>query len=239
MFGIFNMVTAVFVEHAIESANVKKMLITDAEKVMTAQTLRALILKLGGQQVEGSSDFTHLASVRDLPVKSLGHRSMMHRFTAMFGSSSNMISRSDENLGLPRMELGVELRMDGQITRDMFKRGLADPSVIALLEDLEVAVTDKTELFDVLDADASGEIDICEMVSALMKMRSSSSDKSDSVGTFLAVRATQDMLQSFRIEAFETVAQLAGAMPGHEGNAVVIPASTERLKRTRTELGRV
>merc|ERR1712228_459493 len=55
---------------------------------------------------------------------------------------------------------------------------------------------DRAELFDVLDADSSGYIDFAELIGGLMKMRTTSAEKSDVVATILAMRSSLISLKS-------------------------------------------
>ena len=57
------------------------------------------------------------------------------------------------------------------ITKAIFTVWLGDPQFIDLLEEIEVEVSTKYELFDALDVDGGGELSVDELVSGLMKLR--------------------------------------------------------------------
>ena len=78
----------------------------------------------------------------------------------------------------------------------MFANIVQDPSMEALLEDLEVSVSDPMALFDTFDADDSGSIDVAELATGFMRLRGTA-DKSDIVAPLLTVRAMQRSLRSF------------------------------------------
>ena len=48
------------------------------------------------------------------------------------------------------------------IPRDLFKLWLQDPDLLELLDDMDIGTSNKTELFDVLDCDLSGELEVPE-----------------------------------------------------------------------------
>merc|ERR1719420_1553224 len=76
---------------------------------------------------------------------------------------------------------------DAVITREGFDAWLEEPAFLNMLEDLDIGTSNKTELFDVLDCDLSGELEVAEVISGLMKLRGPS-DKSDAVASLLAIR---------------------------------------------------
>merc|ERR1719301_226735 len=73
------------------------------------------------------------------------------------------------------------------ITRENFEAWLEEPAFLTMLEDLDIGTSNKSELFDVLDCDLSGELEVNEVVSGLMKLRGPS-DKSDAVASLLGIR---------------------------------------------------
>lgn len=106
-----------------------------------------------------------------------------------------------------------------QITREMFDRSIKLPHVLELIDDLEIQIADRTELFDVLDADGSGVIDISEMISGLMKMRSGGADKSDMVAAVLGIRAIQTSVRDYSEEVLMNQRLMFQLIPG--GQAAV------------------
>merc|ERR1712217_717983 len=80
------------------------------------------------------------------------------------------------------------------ITREVFSAWLHDPEMLALLDSMDICTANKIELFDVLDCDLSGELEVHEVVSGIMKLRGPS-EKSDIVAALLGVRYMTKMLQ--------------------------------------------
>lgn len=89
--------------------------------------------------------------------------------------------------------------MSGLITKEMWHATINDREVQVAMDELEIFCSDRGELFDRLDADGSGTLDISEMISGLMKLRGSGTDVAiDTVATFLGVRAMQEKLGDVR-----------------------------------------
>lgn len=88
------------------------------------------------------------------------------------------------------MARGQSVEMSGVVTRENFHRVINEADVQEAFDDLEIWITDRSELFDILDADGSGAIDISELISGLMKLRSSGTDVAiDTVATYLGTKA--------------------------------------------------
>merc|ERR1719499_608275 len=90
----------------------------------------------------------------------------------------------------------VHFQCGGQVTREMFSDVMLDPEVHALFDDLEVHITDRGELFDIIDADGNGSVDVSELILGILKLRSGGADKSDMVATILGIRAIQKTAMS-------------------------------------------
>mmetsp|Transcript_103230 Transcript_103230/g.198162 ORF Transcript_103230/g.198162 Transcript_103230/m.198162 type:complete len:239 (+) Transcript_103230:1-717(+) len=102
----------------------------------------------------------------------------------------------------PEDEKGaVSILPDDQImiTREFFCELIAQPDMELILEHLDIDSTTRDELFDVLDADMSGELDLDELVDGLMSLRGPT-EKKDCVGTLLCARVTQQMLKNLHLE---------------------------------------
>jgi len=77
-----------------------------------------------------------------------------------------------------------------QIEEQVFDKIVSEPRVTQMLDDLDINMPNKKDLFEVLDADQSGHIDLRELVQGLMKLRGYAS-KTDAVATLLALRSLQ------------------------------------------------
>merc|ERR1712176_1198888 len=83
---------------------------------------------------------------------------------------------------------------DVVITREVYKDWLQDSDLVDMLGEMDIGTANKTELFDVLDCDLSGELEVTEVVAGLMKLRGPS-EKSDTVAALLGVRYMTTLLQ--------------------------------------------
>jgi len=80
-----------------------------------------------------------------------------------------------------------------EVSRGLFETVIEDPEVRHLLEDLDLKFCDRGNLFDALDADGSGFLEIGELIEGLMKVRGPAT-KSDMVASSLGIRAIQKSL---------------------------------------------
>jgi hypothetical protein len=165
-FGIFNMVTAVFVENVIDSAKQRQLLSKEAERVRIGQLMTKFVMKVAQQPNEKDSAGTRTGSM------------------ITWGQLSQTGGTQPA-------------QFEGDVTRFMFQRALEDPEVVRLVEDLDISVGDPSELFDAVDADGSGCIDVGELISGIMKLRCSEM-KNDTVAIVLAMRHMRNTLQGIQ-----------------------------------------
>jgi hypothetical protein len=223
-FGIFNLITAIFVENVTESAKQKRHLSREEDRVRVAQKLRSLILAFGGYKV----------------IENAKQQRFSKRFSiGPFLSQIDIQAFQEQDLDWPTgKDQAIQSMVvdDGVlITRAMFETAIAEPSVGEIIDDLEIQIADRTELFDVLDADGSGAIDVAELIAGLMKLRSGGADKSDVVATVLGIRAIQNSLRDLQEETQELFRKLFEAnglsdSPSHSA------ASTSPRRNGQTDL---
>jgi len=89
------------------------------------------------------------------------------------------------------------------VSKELFLCLIQDSSVQKLMDDMDIP-PDRASLFDILDADASGGLEVSELITGLLRVRGEAK-RSDVVGTLLAVRCVQEMLreQGQRLETME------------------------------------
>lgn len=189
-FGLFNLIMAIFVENTMESARFderKRQQLRHMQAVQMAQQLQKLVLKFC-TSTQSRRDVTSKVTDVSTTWKPIGLR---NRFKKILDTLRGKVSTAEE------LEL-QPIGLDVEITRDKFSEVFADQSVSKLLDNLEVAVNDPMDLFDTLDADSSGSIDVSELIRGLMKLRGTA-EKSDMVACLLAVRAIQKSITSFEV----------------------------------------
>mmetsp|Transcript_47910 Transcript_47910/g.109005 ORF Transcript_47910/g.109005 Transcript_47910/m.109005 type:complete len:199 (-) Transcript_47910:102-698(-) len=81
-----------------------------------------------------------------------------------------------------------------QVSRAVFDSIIREPQVRQILEDLEISVHNEFKLFDIIDSNGNGFLDVTELVEGLLKLRGPA-DKGDAVCAALMVRTTQRQLQ--------------------------------------------
>jgi len=94
---------------------------------------------------------------------------------------------------------GPSTPMQMAVTRDTFVQLMDDPVVLELLEDLEISISNKEKLFDIIDSNGNGSVDVSELIEGLMKLRGPA-DKGDAVSAALMVRQVQRDLRTLELE---------------------------------------
>jgi len=102
-----------------------------------------------------------------------------------YGSSVEENSELRDDLLVDDMEMTV--------SKELFHLVIQDREVQRLMDELDIP-PDRAHLFDILDADGSGGIQVQELVQGLLKVRGEAR-RSDIIGSLLAVRAVQDMVR--------------------------------------------
>lgn len=100
------------------------------------------------------------------------------------------------------------------MSRAVFQQSLHDPEVRAYLDEIDIDETDRLDLFDALDADGNGHLELAELIEGLVKMRGKAR-KADVVASRLIAGALmrkmtgleEELLQNQKrmLEAMETV----------------------------------
>jgi hypothetical protein len=86
------------------------------------------------------------------------------------------------------------IRQEACITRRDFSSMLRTPTLLKLLDDADIETSVKSELFDVLDVDMGGELEMEELVNGLMSLRGPIT-KTDIVAVKLKVRYITKMIE--------------------------------------------
>ena len=91
-----------------------------------------------------------------------------------------------------------------ELTRNDFEALLERAEFVDILNDLDIDEEDHNGLFDVLDVDNSGTLDVDEIISGLRKLRGEPR-KSDIVSVLLMVRHVNECLMKFKIDTRTSV----------------------------------
>jgi len=204
-------VMAIFVENTLESARLnqkKQSMARRVDKIRVAKELSKVVLLICGETHPQDNN-------QNDPQSSFGR--FLRRTEAIKGHpNSNEVHGSD----------GLQMA----VTRDTFVQLMEDPAVTNLLEDLEISVANRDKLFDVIDSNGNGAVDVSELIEGLMKLRGPA-DKGDAVSAALMVRQVQRDLRNLELEMHQWNKLI------HANQAIVLQrlsllaASTEGVSR--------
>lgn len=195
VFGIFNLIAATFVETVMQAAMQKRQLSSEEEAARVFIKLRQLILKFGGTRAMSVQDLQLGGMIKNSVIDTVHVQAQsMNSVESMPGMAKggSMDAKSSMANGPNACDVHkVYFHHGGQVSREDFTFVLEDQEVHNLFDDLEVHIADRTELFDVIDADGNGSVDVSELILGILKLRSGGADKSDMVATILGIRAIQ------------------------------------------------
>jgi len=168
-FGIFNLIIAIYIENTLEAA---KLVTTMDKKARDREALR--VAHLTKKLLKKFCRAKHRLSERSLKTSDAQHLNKV---------LGELHADDDDEV----------IDFDMVISRDLFLYVIQNPSVQSLFDQLEIPA-DRAHLFDVLDADGSGGLQVTELVQGLLRVRGDPR-KVDIVATLLSVRAMQVMLR--------------------------------------------
>lgn len=208
IFGIFNMVTAVFVENVIEAARQRQLTTKEVEQMRVGKLLNEFVYQLASKPIiEGATDANRTSSISttaataasiELQPKMEKYASLKSPREAVKKLRSTVITKSAKD------QAGLVCRqLQSEVKREAFLTSLQDPQVARLIDDLEIQIGNHSELFDAIDSDGSGSIDIGELIQGLMKMRSAET-KQDVVALILGMRGMRHTMQDMAKSMLET-----------------------------------
>jgi len=184
LFGVFNLIQAIFVEKTLEFAkadSAKRQAARYREDVRVAKELQDVVLKI--------------CAYHQSPGAVSGGRKFQKHKSSLFGIFQARARKSTDSL-----EVHVDHPARSMsIGREDFDQVMEDPQIRLILEDLEVAVTSSSKLFDILDSNNNGSLDVNELAEGLMKLRGPA-DKGDVISATLTTRALQATLKDMQQE---------------------------------------
>ncbi|CAE7682796.1 Cacna1c [Symbiodinium sp. CCMP2456] len=197
--GIFNLIMAVFIDNVTDGSTKKRQrqLGANAPKTewLISSVLRNIILtKILHKEAEEEAwnDDYHAHGRR--PSKILKEK--LAALQEMYGYKPHTIHEYEQLSNEIRKEMG---RRNVVVTREEFNHWLSgEKELITTLDDSEIDLSCKSDLFDVLDADLSGELEFEEMIDGLLKCRGPAS-KTD----IIAVRLKTALLVKLMTQVCE------------------------------------
>jgi len=155
IFGLFNLITAIFVDNVVAAANVDFRMMKKRrrkDKEMVAMKVKHLVQCLWEKQ-KGKKRYSQAA-------------------------------------------FNINAAADMAISDTSFNDMILDGEVQDLFADLGIDRDELPDLFEILDADGSGQLDLKELVSGVLKLRGDAK-KSDVVSVAFVARSMQASLTSF------------------------------------------
>eukprot|EP00413_Alexandrium_margalefii_P018542 CAMPEP_0204548782 /NCGR_PEP_ID=MMETSP0661-20131031/23840_1 /ASSEMBLY_ACC=CAM_ASM_000606 /TAXON_ID=109239 /ORGANISM="Alexandrium margalefi, Strain AMGDE01CS-322" /LENGTH=637 /DNA_ID=CAMNT_0051555707 /DNA_START=55 /DNA_END=1968 /DNA_ORIENTATION=- len=212
IFGLFNLIMAVFVENTIENAkhdDVRRREARSDEHLRVARRLQEVIVLFCTGQGTDDEEATQCGSE--------GSRWFRKMF-ATTRSNTSPLSRSASTC------LKGKANLSFKVTHSTFVKMIQRQEVQDMLDDLDIGVSSRQALFDVLDANGNGTLEVSELVQGLLKLRGPA-DKGDVVASLLGVRSMQKSIKAME------------ALSLHQQEVIEeIAASVTDLRRRRLSL---
>eukprot|EP00928_Gymnodinium_smaydae_P024663 TRINITY_DN19893_c0_g3_i1.p1 TRINITY_DN19893_c0_g3~~TRINITY_DN19893_c0_g3_i1.p1 ORF type:complete len:737 (-),score=90.19 TRINITY_DN19893_c0_g3_i1:36-1925(-) len=192
LFGIFNMIAAVFVENTIQNSTknaLKRQNMRRKEQLRLAHELHSFIRKICNI---------------DAPMTS----SPLKRAPTVKGLISTTFRKIVQGLRVheqPDVDDNLEhyqTQVHTMISKDLFETGMRCEEADDLLERLDVAIPNRGKLFDVLDASGDGFLSIDELVDGIMRLRGPA-DKGDVVCASLMIRNLQETIKNIKTDMLQ------------------------------------
>jgi len=170
--GLFNLIMAIFVENTLYLAKLderKRKENVIVEKMRVAKMVSKLVSRI----VRKAHDNDHQVSVR--PIGLLRHFRRVQRYLW-----PNTREEEEHTCSMARVE----------IERSVFELAMSEPDMLEILEELDICVEDTSKVFDTLDSNGDGSLQMNELVEGLMQMRGPA-DKLDMMQMAVTVRQMQ------------------------------------------------
>ena len=135
-------------------------------------------------------------------------RELLKKFAAAYHVFADMEDGKTKLDKLPSHMLFTEDGMQDRIaiTKELFLLVIQDRGVQKLMDDLELP-PDRANLFEIIDADGSGTLQITELLQGLLKIRGEI-NKSDTVASLLATKALQGIVEALKEENMQNFSKL-------------------------------
>eukprot|EP00812_Abedinium_dasypus_P008393 NODE_2157_length_984_cov_528.786868.p1 GENE.NODE_2157_length_984_cov_528.786868~~NODE_2157_length_984_cov_528.786868.p1 ORF type:complete len:276 (-),score=96.25 NODE_2157_length_984_cov_528.786868:155-904(-) len=181
-FGLFNLIAAVYIENTLASAKHQ----SDNWRAQKKEAVRVA------------------RNTRKLVSKFYAAQRVADATGALSEEATQAVMDNCTELDLREEDIKIE--------KDTFCFVMQDPSVQVLLDDLDITSSERVRLFNVLDSDCSGNLDVRELVHGLMMVRGEA-QRSDIVACLLAVRSLQQQVRNLESHVAVTMDTCGAASP--------------------------
>jgi hypothetical protein len=118
----------------------------------------------------------------------------MLAFSLKNGTDTSM-GHSPTGTTIPDHNLDLDAIYAMKITQEEFSEICQNPGFSELMIDLDIAAANQQDLFDTLDADRGGSLDICEIIDGIGRLRGEA-QKADVVAVLVNVRHIIEVLET-------------------------------------------
>lgn len=191
---------AIFVENTLEYArsnDEKRNAMAYKEHVRVAQKLRQLVLQI----CTAASLSRHVSSKSRNEDRFDSEAGLQGSIKALktFFIKSERISESNPSSHISETNMHV--------SREEFQDALQDRKVQQLLDEMDISITSRDKLFEILDADGNGTVAVSEMAEGFLRLRGPA-DKGDIVKSSLMIRSLQKSFQAFEVAVLRSQQEL-------------------------------
>eukprot|EP00931_Biecheleriopsis_adriatica_P086509 TRINITY_DN6116_c1_g1_i1.p1 TRINITY_DN6116_c1_g1~~TRINITY_DN6116_c1_g1_i1.p1 ORF type:complete len:854 (-),score=179.09 TRINITY_DN6116_c1_g1_i1:74-2554(-) len=228
--GIFNLIMAVFIDNVTKSQQQRKQkeIGETAESIEADLKIQITKFILNPYGLESAEDKATVSSFTErLSEKARGE---LARLTDDEGAHGHSLK-----LAAADAAFDVLSTEEVTISRTVFQHWLHDKDFINVLEDADVDISNKFELFDILDVDMGGELSADELVTGLMKLRGDVS-KGDIVSIMLKVSYLTRILESLTNQMGTSAQSLLVSSKGNENGEVADAGEPEFGGRVLADL---
>eukprot|EP00930_Biecheleria_cincta_P034043 TRINITY_DN23566_c1_g1_i1.p1 TRINITY_DN23566_c1_g1~~TRINITY_DN23566_c1_g1_i1.p1 ORF type:complete len:530 (-),score=101.60 TRINITY_DN23566_c1_g1_i1:264-1853(-) len=190
--GIFNLIMAVFIDSVTKSQQQRKQKEIGDTAGSIETNLKLLITKFLTDPGGTSDNDPQMMRTKQGGL-TLTAWSKMRNFTELARARDAATKQK-----LAQTYFQVLKDDEVTISRDVFQMWLEDTEFTDVLEEAEVDLSAKADLFDILDVDMGGELSADELVTGLMKMRGDVS-KGDIVAIMLQVRHLTHLFEDLSV----------------------------------------
>jgi len=202
VFGLFNIVTAIFVDSTISGLKHNDSMRKYAQQYESKYVKRKLL-----QVID------RIAEV--VKERSSGRRRVSHSNSKAFLARTTRFNRSGGDSMSPIRDMAT---LEGlTLSNDDFCEVMEDPMVRALLQDLDVDMYNPASFFETFDADDSGVVTVSEIVQSIIRLRGEVR-KNDLIASVVAVRALNGRFDQLTL----AMGQSALLPPSRNGAALVV-----------------
>jgi len=204
-FGLFNIITAIFVDSTIsglKTNDTKRKYARQYESKFVKEKLKDLLERVGYLAL--TQKFENL-KVRSTPSR----RSRALRLLESFGlqTEESMQRASQQSRVLNQAQMQRLSRCDIEeleLNEELFLQVLEDDVVKLLMQDLDVDIFNPTDLFGTFDPDESGTVTVPEMVQAVMKLRGEPV-KNDVIATVVSIKSLHEKFDGLKSMVMEII----------------------------------